>query len=388
MDYQLCWKKMFEVRLVSKLRAILLMEADFNAMNKEVYGVCMLDEARKYKLIPEEIFSEKNCMADDGGLAKTIFYDIVWQTQLPEAITSVDASNCYDQIAHAMASLIFQSFGVKDIAVAVMLETIQDMKFFLRTAYGDSKDFAGSTIEINMQGLGQGNRASPAGWCVISIMILQAHGAKGHGAHFLAPIFHVRRSLSAILYVDNTDLLHLNMECHELVLDIHVALQHSIENWGKLLIATGGCLKPDKCFFHLMDFAWTKKGGWQYVVHHEDITATITVPMPDGTMSPITHQAVDNAQKTLGVVTCPSGNSKGSLLQMKKKTQKWLDSLTAGRLHCQMMWFSVDHQLWPSAKYGLCCSMATLPELEMILLPFYGKMLLLGGIVCKANRGI
>ena len=86
------------------------------------------------------------------------------------------------------------------------------------------------------------------------------------------------------------------MERNESVLDVHVALQRSIENWGKLLIATGGSLKPDKCFFHLMNFAWTKKGGWQYVAHHEDITATITVPMPDGTMSPITHQAVDDAQ--------------------------------------------------------------------------------------------
>ena len=37
--------KMFGVRLVSKLRAILLMEADFNAMNKEVYDVRMLDNA-------------------------------------------------------------------------------------------------------------------------------------------------------------------------------------------------------------------------------------------------------------------------------------------------------------------------------------------------------
>ncbi len=86
-------KKMFGVRLVSKLRAILLMEADFNVMNKEVYGVRMLEEARKYKLIPEEIFSKKNRMMDDGGLAKTLFYDIVQQTQSPVAIASVDASN-------------------------------------------------------------------------------------------------------------------------------------------------------------------------------------------------------------------------------------------------------------------------------------------------------
>jgi hypothetical protein len=40
----------------------------------------MLDKARKYKLIPEEIFSKKNRTADGGGLAKMIFYNIAWQT--------------------------------------------------------------------------------------------------------------------------------------------------------------------------------------------------------------------------------------------------------------------------------------------------------------------
>jgi hypothetical protein len=34
----------------------------------------------------------------------------------------------------------------------------------------------------------------------------------------------------------------------------HVTLQRAIENWGKLLIMTGGILELDKCFFHLMHF--------------------------------------------------------------------------------------------------------------------------------------
>ncbi len=224
---------------------------------------------------------------------------------------------------------------------------------------------------------------------MISIMILQAHGAKGHGAQFIAPMSQVRRSLSAILYVnDDTNLLHLNMEGDESVQEVHMVLQWSIENWGKLLIAMGGTFKPDKFFFHLLDLVWTKSGGWQYVAHHEDDAAAITVPMPDGTMAPIAHKAVDDAQKTLGVVTCPLGNSMGSLQQMKEKTQKWLDSLTASRLHRQMMWFSIDCQLWPLINYGFCCNMATLPKLETVLSPFYDKMLPLGGLVCKANRGI
>jgi hypothetical protein len=53
-----------------------------------------------------------------------------------------------------------------------------------------------------------------------------------------------------------------------------------------------------------------------------------------------------------------------------------------------MMWFSVDRQLWPSVKYRLCCSIATLSELESVLLPFYRKMLPLGGIIWTASKGI
>ena len=49
------------------------MEADFNAMNKEVYGIWMLDNARRYKLILEEIVSKQNCTANDGGLVKRLF---------------------------------------------------------------------------------------------------------------------------------------------------------------------------------------------------------------------------------------------------------------------------------------------------------------------------
>jgi hypothetical protein len=124
------------------------------------------------------------------------------------------------------------------------------------------------------------------------------------------------------------DLLHLNMKGDESKQEVHMALQRSIENWGKLLIATGGTLKLDKWFFHLLDFAWTKSGGWQYVAYHEDDAAAIAVPMPDGTMTSIAHKVVDDAQKTLGVVTCPSGNSMGSLEQMKEKTQNgWTPSL-------------------------------------------------------------
>jgi hypothetical protein len=103
----------------------------------------MLTNAQKHKLMSEEIFSEKNGMANDGTLCKTLFYDITRQARVPAAIASVDASNCHDRIAHAMASLVFQAFGVPITAVESMLGAIENMKFFLWTGFRDSTSLWG-----------------------------------------------------------------------------------------------------------------------------------------------------------------------------------------------------------------------------------------------------
>lgn len=118
------------------------MEADFNSVNKMIYGDRMMNNVRKYGFMPEEIYSEKGKMADDGSLAKVLFYNLVRQSCTTAAIASIDAANCYDSIAHAIESLVFQAFGMPTEAIDSMLTAIQNMKHFLRTAYGDSKDFA------------------------------------------------------------------------------------------------------------------------------------------------------------------------------------------------------------------------------------------------------
>jgi hypothetical protein len=144
-------EKTLGVTLFSKLCAILLMEADFNASNKIIYRVRMMKNACNHQLIPEEVFSKKNCMADNGTLTKMLFYDVTRQARVPAAIASIDASNCYNRIVHAMASLVFQAFGVPASTINSMLSTIENMKFFLRTGFGDSTKFAGGGILIKLR---------------------------------------------------------------------------------------------------------------------------------------------------------------------------------------------------------------------------------------------
>ncbi len=172
----------------------MLMEANFNATNKAVYGIRMLKNVQKYHLMPEEVYSEQNRLAEDKTLSKILFYDVVWQLCRPAGLASVDANNCYNRIAHLIASMIFQAFGVPTLAIVSMLSTIQNIQFYLRTGYHDSKGYAGGATEntvdmIKPQGMCQGNGASPAAWAVTTIPMITAHRKKGHSAHFIAPFF-------------------------------------------------------------------------------------------------------------------------------------------------------------------------------------------------------
>jgi hypothetical protein len=325
-------EKTLGVTLVSKLRAILLMEADFNVTNKIVYGDRMMKNVRRFNRMPEEIFSEKNRMADDGTLCKTLFYNITRQARVPAAIASVHASNCYDRIAHAIASLVFQAFGVPATAIEMMLSTIENMKIFLRTGFGDSTSYAGGGISVKTQGLTQGNGASLAGWAVISICIIGAHRKKGHGAKFHCPITHLKHHLSAILYVDDTDLLHINLSKNETVNKVHRAIQDSVHSWGNLLIATRGVLQPTKCFYLIILFEW-KNGEWRYANNMLRGDFGVNVALPKGKEAPIAHRQVDHAEKTLGAMTSPDGNSGASIQLMQEKAQAWINAVRNGHLH-------------------------------------------------------
>jgi hypothetical protein len=200
----------------------------------------------------------------------------------------------------------------------------------------------------------QGNGAAPAGWAAISITILSAHKKKGHSATFMCPVTNKVVKLAAILYVDDCDLLHINMVEEDSVLVTFEKMQESVMNWGRLLIASGGSYKPPKCFFHLISFKWDRKGNWSYDTNHDKPEFDMVVPMPDGSVESIEHLPVTEAKETLGVYSCPNGSAHGAIQAMTTKAQEWVDRAKEGRLKRSDIWFLLDCQFWPRVGYGLC----------------------------------
>jgi hypothetical protein len=67
---------------------------------------------------------------------------------------------------------------------------------------------------------------------VVSITILNAHKQRRYGVKLLCPLSQVHSNLASVLYVNDTDIIHLDMSKSEDAEAALEGLQRSFTNWG------------------------------------------------------------------------------------------------------------------------------------------------------------
>jgi hypothetical protein len=185
--------------------------------------------------------------------------------------------------------------------------------------------------------------------------------------------------------MDDTDVIHLDMSRDKEVLEAHHGLQESVILRGWLLIATGGSLKPAKCYYHLSSFSWKPNGTWVYNANKEKDNLQIEIPLPNGSFAPIEHCGVTVAYWTLGVMACPAGDHTASIDLMKEKAQGWINQATSGKLSRCNLWFLAGLQLRPSVGFGIGLNSAPYLVLAECFMKQYCKLVPLGGERRSAN---
>ena len=81
------------------------------------------------------------------------------------------------------------------------------MQHHIRTAHGDSKTYYSGSFYKPLQGGGQGNRAAGPMWLAISIVMLAIIDNFHIGATLVATISLSTIYITAVMYVEDTDLL-------------------------------------------------------------------------------------------------------------------------------------------------------------------------------------
>ena len=165
---------------VDKLRTIVLMEPDFNYLNKIIGKRVMQTAEKANSIAPEQFGSRKQKSAIIHAVNKQLTTDILRQDRKNFCLMILDAKDCYGRITPMMASLSMQRQGASQAMMNLMLDSIQKMTHHIRTSFGDS-EISYNQANTPFHGILQGNGAGPTIWAMISTVLLDKLRAKGIG---------------------------------------------------------------------------------------------------------------------------------------------------------------------------------------------------------------
>lgn len=358
------------VDLITKLRSIVLSEADFN-FNTKILGKMTLEHAEKNDLIPKEQYgSRKGKSAIDHAIHKRLTYDIIRQTRRPGGLCSNDARSCFDRMVHSIIMLSYRRLGIPIPPVKCMLETIQQMKFQIRTLYGDSDAFLDGAVRlIPFQGNLQGCGASPCSWVIISAPMLNTLRAADNGAHFVSPISKEHSHTVGYAFVDDTDIMHFNMRNDPE--DVNTAmnqLQDTINRWEGVLKITGGAIEPTKTWVYPIAFEFTREGKWKYV-KAEDIDFQFTVKDFQEQRQPIEKIPLNQGKETLGVFLAADGSNDTMVEELITKATEWKDLILSGHLDKTKARTALQTTIMKTLEYPLPALTLTQKECDKIMKP-------------------
>ena len=118
-------------------------------------------------------------------------------------IISADAANCYNRVHHGIMALVFADLGVNNGSILAMIRSIQLMKFFLRTGWGESSSSIGGNIMRILHRLCQGNSAAPAAWLMLISVLVMVYRNMGFGSKVKSPMTLFLLSIMGVLFVDD-----------------------------------------------------------------------------------------------------------------------------------------------------------------------------------------
>ena len=357
-----------ELFLLSKLRTIVLYEADYNHENKRLGRAAMKLAISKGKIAKEQ-FSRPSRSAQENVICKRLVFDYCRGKKKPIGMCACDLKSCYDRIVHVAASLALQRIGVPLGKIKSMFGTVQLLVHKIRTMYGDSACSYGGKDDVVQhdlppQGVGQGNGAGPTIWSVLSSTVFEILHAEGLSTTFVHSISQKVYKLCGFSYVDDCDLFHLGED----VTDVHSNLQTMLTMWDELMEVNGGAIAPDKCWWYLADFKWSK-GRWKMMDASKD--KQLIVRDKDRRFHSLQNLPISEAKEMLGVFLAPDGNEKQALQSLTNKVTTWTNFITNGGLDWFTTWQALQTTIIKSLSYSLPALTLTKKEIEDISKPLH-----------------
>lgn len=380
------WKKATDVMILKAsgntdldaLRTVVLYEADFNFINKQI-GKIAVENAAQNGLMVEEQFAKSGSSPIDQCVSRRLIFDLVRFQKASLVMCSTDLLSCYDRIVHSAASLAMQKFGIPAEAMNSMFSTIQECLHKVRTGLGTSEKSYGGIQpgKDPLMGVGQGNGAGPAIWSILSCILFDIMHQNNMSTTFEAKLTESIVDLVGFMYVDDNDLIHSgqSQEKEEVV----KTLQSRLKTWEKLIKVTGGAIRIDKSNWYGYYHKWVEADGKYEMTDITDMR--LKVKDENGVSTVIPHMPWKSPQEMLGHLATPDGESKHQVEELIQKSKEEAKMITHSRLSPTECKLALTHTIIQKLSFPLISTTITKEEGRRILRPILDACLPKMGLV-------
>ena len=189
---------------VDKLWVIQLMEADLNMALRIIFGQQLIHRAEDRGTIPlTQWGSQPNRSSTDAILLKQLSYDGLSLCRKSAIIFNNDCKAAFDRMIPSVGGIALHCLGASPSSVSTLLQTLQQMKYKVKTSLGLSEE-SFSNEDDWVLGTLQGSGASLCLWLAITCVLLGALQKRSPGITFSNPQGTLTCNRIGEAYVDNT----------------------------------------------------------------------------------------------------------------------------------------------------------------------------------------
>ena len=223
---------------------------------------------------------------------------------------------------------------------------------------------------------------------VVSAPLIEMLRKAQNGGFFKEPISNLTHHIVGYAYVDDTDLIDVDMRDDKRHLDDAAAsMQEAIHRWEGGLKATGGAIRPDKSWVYAIGFDFDAQGKWHY---KPNVAEEYKFKVRDhkNNLKQMDTMEVHEGKETLGVFLAPDGNNDAMIDYLKSKAEHWNELVHTGHLSRNDARRALSTTIMKSIEYGLNALTLSRNDCKTIMKPILDAGLTNMGVCRNFPRGV
>eukprot|EP00957_Ditylum_brightwellii_P108953 8311646-Ditylum_brightwellii.AAC.1 len=201
---------------ITCLQIIVIVEADMNMIMKVIWARWLVPKAEESNYLSRVHFGNwKGKTALDALLLKITTMDSLRLFRLNDTILNNDTVSCYDRMILVVSLLYLQSLGLPISTSICSMKLNKQMKHYICTNTGESKEFYEHSEDYMKGGEGQGETSSPPNWLFQSSMLLKTLEEQYKNLYLTSVDMRYESNQVAEGYVDNYDTVMTDQQTQE-----------------------------------------------------------------------------------------------------------------------------------------------------------------------------